>query len=364
MKNIVIFGGAFDPVHNGHLNMAVKASKTLDAEVFFVPARISVWKNKTAPIEDKINMLNLAIKSIGMEEKLKVSRIEADSKNDTNYTIDTVKKFKQLYPDSNLFLLIGLDQVNSFHLWKDASEFPKYCQIIYYERNEEQLNNDNILKFQMRKISGETCDASSTDIRTLQSIDTPYPVIEYIINNELYFVKNIKQYLTPDRYIHSASVAKLSYEIAEANNLSIKGDCFIAGLLHDIGKKMPMVEQTELMNKHFPQYASINPKIYHQFIGFLLAKNDFNIKNINILNAIMYHTTGRANMTDIEKIVYAADKLDPNRGFDGSSLINSLKVNLNDGFIATLIDNKRYFIKNNISFDNELTNSCIDFYLK
>ena len=52
-------------------------------------------------------------------------------------------------------------------------------------------------------------------------------------------------------------------------------------------------------------------------------------------------------MTDIEKIVYAADKLDPTRGFDGSSLINSLKVNLNDGFIATLIDNKRYFIKNN-----------------
>ena len=51
--NRIIFGGAFDPVHSGHINMALKAAKELDGEVIFVPARISVWKDVSAPIEDK-----------------------------------------------------------------------------------------------------------------------------------------------------------------------------------------------------------------------------------------------------------------------------------------------------------------------
>ena len=59
MKNIVIYGGGFDPIHNGHLNMALNASKELDAEVFFVPAHVSVWKERSEVTdEDKVKIIS------------------------------------------------------------------------------------------------------------------------------------------------------------------------------------------------------------------------------------------------------------------------------------------------------------------
>ena len=116
--NKIIFGGTFDPIHNGHLNMAIRASKTLNADVYFVPARISVWKNESTPIEYRIKMIELAINSIKENSHLKISRVEADSNSNTNYTIDTVGKFKRMFPNKKLYLLIGIDQVNSFDKWK------------------------------------------------------------------------------------------------------------------------------------------------------------------------------------------------------------------------------------------------------
>ena len=76
--NRIIFGGAFDPVHSGHINMALKAAKELDGEVIFVPARISVWKDVSAPIEDKMNMLRLAIKG---KKELSIDEFELNSGN-------------------------------------------------------------------------------------------------------------------------------------------------------------------------------------------------------------------------------------------------------------------------------------------
>ena len=78
MKNIIIFGGGFDPIHNGHMNMAINASKALNAEVFFVPARIAVWKSESiASPEQKIEMVELAIKEAGKEAAVVTKAPEA-----------------------------------------------------------------------------------------------------------------------------------------------------------------------------------------------------------------------------------------------------------------------------------------------
>ena len=151
MKNIVLFGGAFDPIHNGHINMAKEASRQLDADIFFIPARISVWKNDSAPIEDKIKMIELAIND---EERMHLSRYEADSSEEINYSIDTVKHFKNEYPDAKLFFLIGTDQVNSFHKWKDADELASLATIVYFKRPDLELDANNISRFKMKEISG------------------------------------------------------------------------------------------------------------------------------------------------------------------------------------------------------------------
>lgn len=364
MKNIVLFGGAFDPIHNGHINMALQASKHLDADVFFIPARISVWKKDSAPVEDKIVMIEAALEELKLTSRLHVSRIEADSKEEVNYTIDTVKNFKKDHEDSKLFLLIGTDQVNSFHEWKDADLLANLTTIVFFNRPGLELSRDNIKKYEMVEIPGELSDASSTDIRELKSLDTPDSVINYIIDHNLYFIIKIKSYMNDKRFIHSVSTARLSYEIAKANHLDDAKKALIAALLHDIGKDMPLNEQKKIMVEHFSEYLEYPPVIWHQFIGAYLAEKDFKIKDQVILDAIKYHTTANSNMSEVGIIVHCADKIEPTRNFDSENLINALKSSLINGFIDVLRSNIEYYERKGIDYRNDLQMACLKQYLK
>ena len=361
MKNIVLFGGAFDPIHFGHINMAKEASKQLDADIFFIPAKIAVWKNDSAPIEDKINMIQLAIEG---EKRFHLSRYEADSQEEVNYSIDTVKHFKESYKDSRLYFLIGADQVNSFHKWKDADELAELATIVYFKRPDLELSDENIKRFKMKEISGGEVDVSSTDIRDLKSLETPDSVIDYIIDHRLYFMQRIAGYMSEKRLLHVISTAKLSYEVALANNLKDAKKALIAALLHDIGKEMPMSEQREVMAEHFRDYLNYPPAIYHQFIGVYLVERDFDIHDPVILDAIMFHTTANSNMTDVGIIVHCVDKIEPTRGFDSTELINALKSSVIDGFVEVLKSNIEYYTKRNIDYRNDLQMACLNQYLK
>ncbi len=361
MKNIVLFGGAFDPIHNGHINMAKEAASQLKADVFFIPARISVWKSDSAPIEDKIKMIELAIAG---KENFHVSRFEADSQNEINYSIDTVKYFKEQYKNNKLFFLIGTDQVNSFHKWKDAKLLSELATIVYFKRPGLELDKKNIKEYKMVEIDGDFVDVSSTDIRDLKSLETPDSVIDYIIDHRLYFMKRIATYMSEKRLVHTISTARLSYEIAKANNLEDSKKALIAALLHDIGKEMPIPEQREIMANYFKEYINYPPVIYHQFIGAYLANKDFGIRDPIILDAIMYHTTANSNMSDVAIIVHCADKIEPTRGFDSKNLINSLKSSVINGFVEVLKSNIEYYDRKNIDYRNDLQIACLNQYLK
>ena len=364
MKNIVLFGGAFDPIHNGHINMAENASRQLNADVFFIPARISVWKSDSAPIEDKIQMIELACSQSVFKNRLHISRFEADSKTDVNYSIDTIRHFKEEYKDDNLFLLIGTDQVNSFEKWKEADEIAKLVTIIYFNRPGLKLKKENLERFKMVEIKGETLPASSTDIRELKSLDTPDLVVEYMIRNSLYFMNKIKSYMSEKRFAHTLSVTRLSYEIAKANELREYQKVVIASLLHDIGKEVPMEEQKRIMKERYEEYLGLNPVIYHQFVGAYLAEKDFGIKDQEILDAIKYHTTSNSNMSQVAMIVYSADKIEPTRNFDSTELINSMKSSIRQGFIDVLKANVEYYENKGIEYKNKLQMACINQYLK
>lgn len=364
MKNIVLFGGAFDPIHNGHINMAEEASRQLDADVFFIPARISVWKSDSAPIEDKINMINLACQESALKARFHVSRYEADLKSDVNYTIDTVKYFKEKYKGANLYLLIGTDQVNSFHKWKAADEIASLATIIYFVRPNMELDESNIKRFKMQRIEGRTVDVSSTEIRELKSMAVADSVLHYSALHHLYFINKIKEYMSEERLNHTLSVTNLSYEIAKANSIKNANKIIVAALLHDIGKEVPMQEQKKIMVECYPEYLHLAPVIYHQFVSAYLAKKDFGITDEEVLDAIMYHTTANSNMSDAAKIVYCADKIEPTRNFDSTELINAMKSSINDGFITVLKANVEYYEQKHIDYKNELQMACINQYLK
>ena len=181
--NRIIFGGGFDPIHLGHLNMALIARDILNAQVIFVPAQVAIWKNDSISKEHKINMIKLAIEGI---DGFIVDTFELEQKEQP-YSYMTLQYFKKKYPRDKLFLLIGQDQANSFHLWKNAEEIAQNAQIVYFARPKYGLNQRNVEQFHMMALEGREIDASSSDIRTLKSLQVPEKVLLYIEENNLYF---------------------------------------------------------------------------------------------------------------------------------------------------------------------------------
>ena len=102
---------------------------------------------------------------------------------------------------------------------------------------------------------------------------------------------------------------------------------------------------------------------YSTFVSFL-QKDLFKIEDEDILNAIKFHATGSGNMTDLGKLIYACDKIEPTRGFDSSKLIMAMEENLKKGFEIVLKENKIFLEKNRGNIDNRLTHECFDEYLK
>lgn len=356
----ILYGGGFDPIHNGHLNMANCASRQFDADVVFVPAPIAIWKNSSINAKDKIGMIEVAIKN---HKRFSLDLFEINSGLTTNYSIDTVKYFLSKEPNEKFYYLIGSDQVNEFHRWKNSEELAKLAQIIYFRRPGHMLSARNIRKYNMIEVVGSSSNAASRDIRHLQSVDVPLEVLDYIEKHSLYWISRIKSMLTERRFKHSLEVAHLAQKIAFMNGLD-PDKAYIAGLLHDIGKDVFDEEKQLIMDSHFSDFADLPKFSYHQFIGAYIATQDFEIKDKLVLNAIKYHATGRAKMTWLDKIVYAADKIEPTRGYDSSELISAMMKNYQLGFVTVLKANKEFLFDSNKYTENRLTYNCFKEYLK
>ena len=124
--NRIIFGGGFDPIHLGHINMAIMAQQAYPGEVVFVPAKIAVWKSSSISQEHKLAMVQIAIKNI---PGFSVDTFELDQPEQPR-SYQTVEYFKKKYPNDKLYFLIGQDQVNAFHEWAKPEEIAKNTQII------------------------------------------------------------------------------------------------------------------------------------------------------------------------------------------------------------------------------------------
>ena len=356
--NKIIFGGAFDPIHLGHLNMAFQAQKMVGGEVIFVPAKVSVWKTDSVNQEHKLAMMKLAIKGY---EGFSIDTFELEQESQPRSYV-TVDHFKNKYPHDKLFFLIGQDQANAFHEWAHPEEIAAKTQIIYFKRPKCEVNQANIDKFHMLALEGPEIDVSSSDIRELRSALTPFDVLAYIEDNDLYYIKKIKAMITEKRFNHSKEVAHLAYRIAKSQQLDYS-KAYIAGIIHDIAKYYDKDEALSLMKKYYPDYVNIGAYAYHQFLGEMVASNDFNIKDIDILNAIKYHTTGRKGMSTLEKLIYACDKIEPTRQYDSTDLINAMKEDVNSGFVTVLQANMEFLGRMNKTIDNRLTEECVKYYL-
>jgi len=121
----------------------------------------------------------------------------------------------------------------------------------------------------------------------------------------------LKANLNDERYRHSLGTAQCAEALAEKYGLD-KVKAYLCGLLHDCAKCFPREElKSKICNcKDLCEGELINPKTYHAPAGAILAKEEFGICDDEFLSAIRWHTLGKENMTDFEKIIFIADKIE------------------------------------------------------
>lgn len=186
----------------------------------------------------------------------------------------------------------------------------------------------------------------------------------FLLDHDLLFVKELSKYLSDHRFAHSKSVAKLALEIALKNALTNYEDIFVASLFHDIGKDLPLEEAEQIMKENYQEYLNYPPWCYHQFVGKYLSKKEFGIVNKEILDAICYHCSGKANMNPLGKIVYAADKIDPLRGWNSSFYIKECEKDYKKGFVEVLKANEEFLSQNDSQTKLPLSEECYKYYLR
>lgn len=133
------------------------------------------------------------------------------------------------------------------------------------------------------------------------------------------YEKEIRDRIGEKRFLHTLRVRDTAIELAKIHNVDLES-AEVAGFLHDCAK---IRDHEKLMkaareNKLLLTKEMIKaPQIIHSYLGALYARELYGIEDEDILNAITYHTTGRANMSDLEKIIFLADYIEPMRNFDG-----------------------------------------------
>ena len=122
----------------------------------------------------------------------------------------------------------------------------------------------------------------------------------------------LKAHLDEERFEHSLGVAQTAVELAKRFGVN-EEKAYIAGLLHDCAKRFSTKELIEIIKNNISveECEMINPKTYHAPAGAYVAKKEFGIEDDEILSAIRWHTIGKLNMTDFEKVIFIADKIEP-----------------------------------------------------
>lgn len=123
----------------------------------------------------------------------------------------------------------------------------------------------------------------------------------------------LKENLNDERYIHSLGTAQCAKELAQKYNLDSE-KAYIAGLLHDCAKCFSKEKLKEIIDRNLNvnPCEMLNYKTLHAPVSAYIAEKEFGVDDVEILSAIRWHTLGKLNMSEFEKIIFLADKIEPN----------------------------------------------------
>ena len=357
MKNIIIYFGSFDPFHKGHMELIKNSMEEINADSIYIGLNKNSPKGTLTPLYHRKKMLEIAVKNNLI---CKILPFYFDYKD---LTITYKKIFSLIKENYNYYILLGEDQLVDLGSWKDIDLLKNKFKFIVAKRNldgynrEKYCDNFIFIDNKYRHISSEVIRKGNYEC-TLDCIKN------YIENNNLYLKNQIKEYLTNKRYKHVLSTARTALIINKKANLGLnKYVVEKAALLHDIAKNIEYDESLKLIKEKYPDHSGESSNVLHQYLVEYIAREKFNVKDKEILNAIKFHTTGRANMSKLEKLIFISDKIEPLRKVNTKEIIDLCVKNFDNAFIKMLLINKQYLESKLIDIDST-TNECYKFYLK
>jgi nicotinate-nucleotide adenylyltransferase len=323
---LAILGASFNPIHLGHLYLADSVLTALRFDrLLLIPANISPFKQIRLDTSSA-DRLDMILASITGDPRIAVDDLEL-RRGGVSYTVDTLKEIIEVYrPEGKPALVLGDELAADFSHWKDAEEIIRIADIIIARRmfqasaageaDARKADAGEAFPFPHTMLNNEVIDLSSAMIRERIAVGKAWRFLiprgaRHIIEERGLYGVNAsgqndwariiarvedaaRECLSPKRFIHSRNTALLARDIAF--RYALDGNAaYLAGIAHDMAK-------------------SREPGLCHGKAAAVLLRERFGIHNKDILEAVEYHTTGKAGMGSLAKAVFIADKIEFSRG--------------------------------------------------
>ena len=343
---IAIYGGSFNPPHNGHVAAARSVYEQLRPDRFLIiPTNIPPHKEMEENSPSPRTRLEFARLAFGDIPGAEISDMEI-LREGKSFTADTVGVLRERYPDDELCIVMGTDMFLSFRTWYRWEYLTEQCTLAVLSREEDDAREigafrDPLVRERRAKvvlIPHEPLPMSSTEIRRELPAGcgaelVPAEVYRHILRTGSYGVKvdlawlraQVRPYLKPKRVAHVEGVEATAVKLAErwGEDAHTAAE---AGILHDITKSFPAEKQLKLCEKYGIMLSIAEretPALLHALTGAELARELFGVSDA-VYGAIRWHTTGKPDMSLLEKILYLADYVEPTRDFDGVKKLRKL----------------------------------------
>ena len=348
-----IYGGTFNPPHIGHERAAKAAAEQLGLDLLVI-VPVGIPPHKPLPPGSPTADIRLFMTHTAFFKARNtiVSNIEVINP-EPSFTIETVSVIKQIYPDADLFLLLGTDMFLTLETWKDHVALLGIVTLAVFSRGNEDIHRirdySRLIRekygVETKTIMNTVVPISSSGLRDMLPKrgglgyinDTNY---SYIIKNGLYGARpdwnwlreRAYSMLSPSRIQHVTATEAAALSLASRWGVD-PDDAREASILHDITKKFGLESHLRVFEDYGVPVGTLRyaeEKLLHPKTGALLAKAVFGVSD-KVADAIKWHTTGRAGMSPLEKVLYLADYIEATRDFPGVEELRRLAYEDLDG---------------------------------
>ena len=372
-----IMGGTFDPIHNGHLQMAdeVRTELGLDA-VLFMPNATPVFK-RDQNVTDPAHRLEMCRQAVSCNSAFDVTAIEIERGGDT-YTIDTMRELRAHFPENvELYLIAGSDSAATLGKWKSSKELAKLVHVAVAERPGNPFDDERraavlaAAPFDLHVVEVTKLAISSSDVRNRFESDRPVrylvppAVWKYVRKHGLYGCEpaasaaaapanpgegadageavasgggpadaadalsdaffearraELHERVGKKRYKHVMGVVETCERLARRYGVDER-KARLAGLLHDWDKALDdegaraRVRELGLEGSIDPFVVEHMPRVLHGITAAAALGRDFPQIPQDVLQAIARHTVAAEQMEPLDMVLYIADALEPGRQF-------------------------------------------------